>query len=85
MTGWALDRALTAVERLLLALVGLRAAILRRRWRLPAQDAAWRRCRSCGCVDTHACIEIAFCRWAGPGDLCSACQPDIEELPWLHP
>lgn len=34
-----------------------------------------RRCRTCGCTDLNACINLIFgpCWWAEP-DLCSYCQ-----------
>ena len=79
MTGRMLDRALTAVERLLFLLVGLRAALLRRRRGPAAREAARPRCRSCGCDDAHACIEIAFCGWTGRG-LCSSCAEGPDPL-----
>ena len=73
MTGCAL----TAIEWLLVALVRLRAALLRRRWLPAAQAAALKRCRSCGCDDTHSCIEFVPCHWAAP-DLCSWCAEVAE-------
>ena len=63
---------IVAVEWALVALVRVRAALIARQRRVAAQAEALNRCRSCGCVDTHACIEIAVCEWVEP-DLCSSC------------
>ena len=75
MTG----RLLVALELLILALVRVRARVLSRRRRLPA---AGRRCRGCGCAETHACIEITLCDWVEP-DLCSSCASCAELEPDL--
>ena len=72
MTAWTLTWMLTGTEWLLVALVQVRAVLLRRYRRCAAQADALNRCRECGCVDTHACIEISLCEWTEP-DLCSAC------------
>ena len=66
------ERLTVAIEWALVALVRIRAVLIERQRRVAAQADALRRCRSCGCVDTHACIEVSLCEWAEP-DLCSAC------------
>ena len=72
MTARTWERLLVCAEWALMALVRIRAAILRRYRMCAAQTEALNRCRGCGCVDTHACIEISLCEWTEP-DLCSAC------------
>lgn len=72
-------RVVVYIEWALLILIRVRAALLRRLRRAAAQDAALNRCRECGCVDTHACIEITLCSWVEP-DLCSNC---VKGEAWL--
>ena len=40
------------------------------------------RCRCCGCTDFDACVDPETgeaCHWVAP-DLCSACDPSLDEL-----
>ena len=66
------ERLIVIIEWALVALVRIRAVLIERQRRVAAQAEALHRCRACGCVDTHACIEISLCEWTEP-DLCSAC------------
>ena len=66
------ERLIVAIEWVLVALVRVRAVLLARQRRIAAQANALNRCRSCGCIDTHACIQIDLCHWV-EDDLCSSC------------